>query len=1617
MGPLSDTMGRTDVKSSRDGASVSRSEEARATEPEFGLIASASTLLPLFSALLAGILLSLIAFFAFSTWEQQGALEKNQVAFKNALQERETAIRRELQQGIDALRDVAAFVAVTPDSRPLRSYSERILAQHPVVQTLAWVPRVKAGRPSDEIGPLGTSLIASERNAKGHLVPAATDRDRFPLIYLASYSRHMPDAGFDIGSESAYGAAMEQTLRTGSFAFTGKLPQWGPEWPGYHVAALVPIFEFGGVPPTSVERRERLRGFILAGFRLDKLMARALSGTVTESIDLWLVDAASAGSLYRPYSAQPGAAPPDDSNPQVLSRTVSVGGRNWALIASPRKTDSAPPNTTGRWLVLGAGISLTLLLVWYMAALRRQAGDLVASNEALNLEIDQHRQTENALRASESRFRKILETAADAILIVDDAGRIVVANQRAAELFGYRTSEFVGMIVHELVPSERQGIHHQYAREFVDHPERHAMGPGRELIARRKDGGTVPVEINLSPHRSPEGLFITAIIRDVTERKQVQDKLQWLARFPAENPNPVLRVSREGRIEYANEASGALLQAWGRQKGDVLTEPWLSCVLQALESGRTVEREFTSEVSAFLLTFSPGDGHVNLYGMDVTKRKEAEKTRERLSAMLEATTDFAAMADARTRRLVYINAAGRKIIGLDSAADVTETSMEQYLTAESWEQVQQEVLPAAAEQGVWSGELMLASTDGVAIPVSIVVLAHGGGDGQPEHFSAIARDISESKRTEAYLRRLNRTHAVLSECNQALVRAVSEEELLRTFCNNLVEVGGYRFAWVGFVSDDGPEILPVCEAGLSAGYLDEITVTCDDTPHGKGPVGRAVRTGMPSIIRDIGSDGDFKPWAQSAHKRGFRSVISLPLETGEGPVGALSIYAAERDSFDEGEVLLLSELAADLAFGLRTLRSGEALHAAEAGLLIRNRALDVSSNGIFIADATREGFPLIYVNPAFEQITGFSKREALGQNAVFLRTDNRDRPELQKIADALENHREGHAILRNYRKDGSLFWNELHVSPAHDSTGNTTHCVGVLNDITEHKRYEEELEYQSQHDELTGLPNRNLLQDRIDQALVYATRHHGTIAVLFLDLDQFKVINDTLGHRVGDELLKVVARRLDDCSREGDTVARYGGDEFVFLLPDLNRLEDVNIVAERILGAVSEAMEIEGNQLETTISIGATLFPRDGGDSVTLLKNADAAMYRAKELGGDSIHFYTEDLNTRLLERLTLERQLRRAIDQGELLLHYQPQVDLSTGRVTGVEALVRWQHPELGLVSPGRFIPLAEESGLIVPLGDWVLRQACEQNKAWQAAGLAPISMAVNLSARQLARGELFRLLRRILEKTGLDSGYLELELTESSVMDDPVEMLSKLRRLKELGVTLSIDDFGTGYSSLSQLKRFPFDKLKIDQSFVRDVTSDPDDAAIALTIIGMAQSLNLQVIAEGVETEGQLRYLMRHGCNEVQGYLFSRPRPAETIETMLRQETPFELPEQIGAPSVLVCMDRNGSKWVKQLAAGETPCRPLFVESTEEAFELLARRDIQVVITGQHLPGMAVTEFLRRVGQLYPEVGRLLIAERQPEFAVRGLVERVLVAPEGTELGETVRALCLSHRQTGNG
>ena len=572
---------------------------------------------------------------------------------------------------------------------------------------------------------------------------------------------------------------------------------------------------------------------------------------------------------------------------------------------------------------------------------------------------------------------------------------------------------------------------------------------------------------------------------------------------------------------------------------------------------------------------------------------------------------------------------------------------------------------------------------------------------------------------------------------------------------------------------------------------------------------------------------------------------------------------------------------------LATVRDITERKLADDALLLKTAMLEAQAettiDGILVVD---ESDHIVLANKQFGLDFGIPQEVLSTGDDLIVRqhfTDQVEAPDaFVKRVNYLNSHRSEKSRDELRFKSGKIF--DRYSAPLVDSKGRYRGRIWYFRDITDRKVAEERIQFLAYYDALTGLPNRTLLQDRLAKALAGASRRNDKVALLFLDLDGFKIINDSLGHSVGDLLLKQIADRLKRFSRDQDTVARLGGDEFLIVLSDVKDIPDAAVAAERLMDAMTGGFVVQGHPLSVSCSLGISIFPEHGVDGETLIKHADAAMYSAKDNGRNNIQLFTAQMNAQAVERLALESSLRRALEKKELFLVYQPQMDVASGKITGLEALLRWQHPELGLVPPDRFIRIAENSGLIIPIGEWVLRAACSQARRWQDEGIPPVVVAVNVSAVQFRQPGFCALIKRVLEETGLAPQYLGLELTEGLLLADADVTFAVLQDLKAMGLSLAIDDFGTGYSGFSYLRHFWVSKLKIDRSFIRDVAVNPDDAAITAAIISMAKSLRLKAVAEGVENEAQMSFLRAHHCDEIQGYYFSRPLTAEKAADKLR-------------------------------------------------------------------------------------------------------------------------------------
>jgi len=736
-------------------------------------------------------------------------------------------------------------------------------------------------------------------------------------------------------------------------------------------------------------------------------------------------------------------------------------------------------------------------------------------------------------------------------------------------------------------------------------------------------------------------------------------------------------------------------------------------------------------------------------------RRNIEEAQARLVAILEATPDMVGIADPG-QRPVYVNASGRRMLGVGADEDLSATAVSDYYLPAERERISTVAIPAAIRDGVWAGESAFLARDGREVPVSQVIIAHKDVSGNLQYLSTIARDITERKEQQARIERLNRVYAVLSGINTTIVRTRDRQKLFEEACRIAVEHGGFRMAWIGLLEPNGVDVTPVAKAGFDEGYLAQINLTTDrDAPGNCGLTAHALTQAKPVVCNDIASDDRMKAWRAEALKRGYRSAALLPLVPDGRAVGVFVLYAPEPGVFDEQEMKLLVEMADDISFALKHLEN------------------------------------------------------------------------------------------------------------------------------------EERLNYLAYFDEITGLPNRALFSDRFDQRLGAARHDRQSCSLIMLDLERFRTINETLGRQAGDELLRLLAQRLKEESDETDVLARLGGDCFGIATRRAAAGSDIGAILDQILHRIqAQPFSVGGKELRVAAKAGVAVFPGDGEDVETLYRNAEAALRDAKA-SGQRYLFYAPQMNARVAEKLSIENKLRKAVEREEFVLHYQPKISLVTKRITGVEALIRWADPEAGLVAPGLFIPVLEETGLILEVGKWVMKQALADLDRWCAAGAEPVRIAVNVSAIQLRQKSFVDDVRNVVAARKDLAASLEMEITESLIMEDIEQNVAKLAAIRELGATVAVDDFGTGYSSLSYIARLPISALKIDQSFVESMTDSPDSMSIVQTIISLAHSLKLNVIAEGVETAEQQKLLGLLRCDEAQGFLFGRPISADPTLELLQKRS----------------------------------------------------------------------------------------------------------------------------------
>lgn len=756
--------------------------------------------------------------------------------------------------------------------------------------------------------------------------------------------------------------------------------------------------------------------------------------------------------------------------------------------------------------------------------------------------------------------------------------------------------------------------------------------------------------------------------------------------------------------------------------------------------------------------------------------------------------------------------------------------------------------------------------------ITLSIISHNSGENVVLH---VSRDINLRKTALNSYKTTNRLYTVLRLTNQASINNKNKKDLLNSICEISVRHGSFSLAWIGMIKDNN--ITPTYSAGTTKKYLNNIKVKLTNSVLANGPVGMAASQKSVFYVNNTETDPTFIPWRDEALKYKFKSLAATPIIQNGHCIGVFALYSTIVDAFDTQTLELLSILSDDISSMITYIDSEEQKSKSEAKLLQLSRAINQTKSAILISDVS--GI-IEYVNPYHYELTGYSSEEILNANIQNFRDKCSEIEKIDACWQQVITGKSWRGEIGYIHKQGDIFWAMQSASPIVDKNNHITHIVWTLEDNTNLHNAHETISQLAYYDSLTNLPNRRLFQDRFQQAINLATRQKKQIALFYFDLDNFKSINDSFGHEFGDLLLKYVADILSDKVRTMDTVTRLGGDEFSIIINDVTNKKDVMKLANKILHALNQKTILDGRELTISSSIGISFYPGDGETISELMKSADMAMYHAKDKGKNNYQFYEEFLNINAQQQITMARKIQTAIDDKQFKLYYQPQIDTATGKLSGVEALIRWFDHELGMIPPDKFIPIAEESSLIIAIGEWVIDEACHEFKQLLDNGFPKIKVAINISASQFQHPlSLKASINQALTSSQLPNQLLQLELTESVLVEDMEQTLIAIQELKEQGVTFAIDDFGTGYSSLSYLKTFPADIIKIDRSFVQDIETDQNDRAIISAITKMAHELGPKVLAEGVETEQQLNFLKELNCDYIQGYYYAKPMPANEL------------------------------------------------------------------------------------------------------------------------------------------
>jgi diguanylate cyclase (GGDEF)-like protein/PAS domain S-box-containing protein len=1278
----------------------------------------------------------------------------------------------------------------------------------------------------------------------------------------------------------------------------------------------LPVYKNGVPHNTLAERRTALTGWVYALFRMDDLMRGVLGRSSTDiDIEIYDGDVLSENTLMYDADHIHRALQKSDSQFQNISKKEIINYPWTIVISSLPALDARLDNGKSRLIAFfGVIASLLLTMLTWLLATGRERALAMANTMTQELQESENRfrqmaydllKTESSLRVSEERWQFALEGAGEGVWDWNPQTDKANYSRIWKEMLGYSEHELsnTGAAWLELLhPDDKDRVLTLVERYFADQSVPYIA----EFRMRCKDGSWKWILMRGKlVARDQEGKPIRMIgtHADITQSKHTEDAL----RSSEERLKLAIASGKVGIWEYNPQTAELFwddimyaLYGEHRENFTVTCDGWLARLHP--EDRAENETAFHNAIKGigiyspeFRIIWPDGEVH-HIKGHAQIVNDEAGNPIRFIGtnwdnwahAHTQQQLELAYTAiDKSKTAFFWVSPQGKVSHANEYACQSLGYSFEELIGLYIWD-FDPDFSPEAIEptwadvkqHGMRLIETRHKRKDGTIFPVEVTANYLN-----EEYNFCSVQDITERKQAEAREHRLTQLYKALSEINQAIVRMEQQSELFPLVCRCAVEFGGLRMAFIALSDETTGLMTADARYGSNLDYLDGVVISSRaDVVEGQGSCGTAFREGRHVIINDYFSDPMTLPWRKRGIDCGWSSVAAFPIQRGGKPYAVLNVFHEHLNAFDKEVTALLDEMSKDISFALDNFDRETARKAGEDSQRLAASVYETSSEAMMVMDAKRK---IIAINPAFTEITGYLEAEVIGKSSSILKSEEHDQVLYDEMWDQADSVGKWQGEIWDKRKNGEIYPKWLTINTIFDEKGSAQHYVALFTDITERKLAEQTIWQQANYDRLTGLPNRQMFHDRMDQEIKKSHRASLPLALLFLDLDRFKEINDTLGHDMGDVLLMETAKRLTSCVRETDTVARLGGDEFTIILGELDDSRNVERVTEDILRKLSLPFQLGSDMAYVSASIGITLYPEDADTADALLKNADQAMYAAKNQGRNRYHYFTQSMQKTAQSRMRIANDLRKAVTAQQFRVYYQPIVDLQTGDINKAEALIRWEHPKRGLIGPVEFIPIAEETGLIVDIGAWVFHQAANQVKSWRKSHHPEFQISVNKSPVQFHNQDDNHPSWTIyLDSLGLPGQSIVVEITEGLLLDTGTHVIDRLQEFRDAGIQVSLDDFGTGYSSLSYLNKFDIDFLKIDQSFVRNLAPGSSNMALCEAIIVMSHKLGMKVIAEGIETEEQRNLLTAAGCDYGQGYLFSTPVPAEQFEELLTNQ-----------------------------------------------------------------------------------------------------------------------------------